>query len=78
MLFYYIYKMSWANDFLNQFFLNLMYRTMYHILYLLKQSTMGKPRLKKIPMRLRPEGGGGVNVIFSVFTYVTELLKTNK
>ena len=22
--------------------------------------------------------GGGVNVIFSVFTYVTELLKTNK
>ena len=23
-------------------------------------------------------GGGGVNVIFSVFTYVTELLKTNK
>ena len=25
---------------------------------------------------LRPEGG--VNVIFSVFTYVTELLKTNK
>ena len=27
-------------------------------------------------MLLRPEGG--VNVIFSVFTYVTELLKTNK
>ena len=23
-------------------------------------------------------GGGGVNTIFSVFTYVTELLKTNK
>ena len=28
--------------------------------------------------QLRPEGGGGVNVIFSVFTYVTELLKTKK
>ena len=28
---------------------------------------------------LRPEeGGGGVNVILSVFTYVIELLKTNK
>ena len=27
---------------------------------------------------LKARGGGGVNTIFSVFTYVTELLKTNK
>ena len=31
----------------------------------------------KTQITLRPEGGG-VNVFFSVFTYVTELLKTNK
>ena len=29
-------------------------------------------------IKARGGGGGGVNVIFSVFTYVTELLKTNK
>ena len=27
---------------------------------------------------VKARGGGGVKVIFSVFTYVTELLKTNK
>ena len=31
-----------------------------------------------IKARVGGGGGGGVNTIFSVFTYVTELLKTNK
>ena len=51
MLFYYIHKMTWAYDFFktvlpfkSSFFKNPMYRTMYHIPYLLKQSTIGKPR----------------------------------
>ena len=33
---------------------------------------------KNAQIVLKARGGGGVNTIFSVFTYVTELLKTNK
>ena len=59
MLFYYIYKMTWEYDFfLNclaiiiKCFKNSMFRTMYHLPYLLKQSPMGTQVLKNL-MRLR-------------------------
>ena len=48
-----------------------------HLDYLHLNSLLRLKNQKLYPFKARG-GGGGVNVIFSVFTYVTELLKTNK